>query len=187
MSRKNVLSLCALTLIGLLAGAPTARAADVTVKGVHLCCGSCVEGATAALSPVKGVTKIACDRDSKLVNFHAADDKAASAGIAALAAHGFHGKATHGGKPLSFPASGVKKGTTADILTLHGLHLCCGGCVDGAQTAVEKVNGVTAIDIDREAGTMKLTGKNIDVVAALMALNDGGFHGTVKAPAKSKK
>ena len=62
-----------------------ADAGNVAVKGVHLCCGACVSAVSKALKPVDGVTGIACDRDSKRVTFQARDDKAAQAGIVALA------------------------------------------------------------------------------------------------------
>lgn len=157
-----------------------ADAADVKVKGVHLCCGACVKDADAALKAVDGLTGIAIDRDSKLVAFKAPDEKVAKAGIDALAKEGFHGTATLDDKELPFPESGAKKGDTADIVTLTGLHLCCGACVTGAKEALKDIPGVTGMDIDRNDKSVKLTGKNIDITGAVAALNKGGFHGTVK-------
>lgn len=166
-----------LVLSGLTA---SAGAGEVTVKGVHLCCGACVRDAGDALKGIEGVSQPTANRDSKVVAFKAADDKAAQAGIEALANAGFHGTATHGDKELPFPASGAKKGEKADAVTITGVHLCCGACVTGAQKALDGLEGVTAIDIDRNEETVKLTGKSIDVSAAIDALNKGGFHGTVK-------
>jgi copper chaperone CopZ len=158
----------------------TASADDVKVKGVHLCCGACVSAVDKALKPVEGVSAIAADRDSKLVSFKAADQKAAQAGIDALAKAGFFGTASHGDKALKFPESGAKKGDTADIVTLGGVHLCCGACVTGAKEAVKDVKNVSSIDVDRAAGTVKLTGKSVDVTEAVEALNKAGFLATVK-------
>lgn len=158
----------------------TASAGDVTIKDVHLCCGACVVGANKALKKVDGLSDIACDRNAKIITFKAKDVKTAKSGIDALAKAGFHGKATHGGKPVSFPPSGAKKGLKADIVTFTGVHLCCGACVTAAQKAVKGVKGVTTIDIDRNAKSVTLKGKAIDVTAAVKALNAGGFHGTIK-------
>lgn len=169
-------------LTGLLTLAATTdvQAGQVTVKGVHLCCGACVNGVMKALKDVEGVSDVTADRDSKTVVFQAADDKAAERGIQALADGGFHGKVAHGDKELEFPASGIKKGQKADSVTFNGVHLCCGACVTGAQKAVAEVKGVETIDIDRGAKTVTLKGKDIDLEEAVAALNKGGFHGTVK-------
>ena len=51
-----------------------AQAEKVTVKGVHLCCGSCVSAAGEALKEVEGVSKAACDRNGKIVVFQATDE-----------------------------------------------------------------------------------------------------------------
>ena len=177
MLRISILTIATLATIGLTT---TASAADVTVKDVHLCCGACVAGVNKALKGVEGVSKVAADRNSKIVTFQATDAKAAKAGITALAKAGFHGKATLGDKPLPFPPSGAKKGLKADTVTFTGVHLCCGACVTGAQKALQKVAAVTTIDIDRNAKTITLKGKAIDVTAAVQALNAGGFHGTIK-------
>lgn len=177
MTLLNIATRSAL-LFSLTAG--VAFAGDVRVKGVHLCCGACVSDAQKSLKGVEGVTSVSADRDSKLVAFTAADDKAAQSGIEALAKAGFYGTATHGEKEIAFPASGVKKGERVDTLTLTGVHLCCGACVTGAKEALKEVEGLTGIDIDRNDGVVKLTGKNIDAAAAVGALNKGGFAGTVK-------
>ena len=177
MKRFQTLPL-ALLLIALTAN--VSQAGKVTVKGVHLCCGACVTGAQKSLGGVKGVADVVADRNSKIVVFSATDDKAAQNGINALAKAGFHGAATHGKKKLSFPASGAKKGDKADTITLTGVHLCCGACVTGAQKALQNVKGVTAIDVDRKEKLVRLSGKEIDVVSAVAALNKGGFHGTLK-------
>jgi copper chaperone CopZ len=153
------------------------------VKGVHLCCPSCVSAVDEALGGVQGVSNVAADRDSKLVTFTAADAKAAQAGVNALAQAGFHGAASHGKDAVPFPASGAKPGDKADAVTLAGVHLCCGACVTDAQKALADLDGVSVIDIDRNAATIKLSGSEIDVPAAVKALNAGGFHATIK-PAK---
>lgn len=156
------------------------EAGEVTVKGVHLCCGACVRDVDKAMTDVDGVSAVAADRNSKTVTFQAANDEAAKAGIKALADGGFHGTASHGDKKIDFPASGAKKGAKADSVTLTGVHLCCGACVKGVQEALDGVDGVTSVDVDRSEKTVTLNGKDIQVAQAVDALNKGGFHGTVK-------
>jgi len=157
-----------------------AQAGEVTVKGVHLCCGACVKDANAALQGIDGVSDVAIDRNTKVVTYKAANDDAAKAGIEALADAGFHGEATHAGKALAFPDSGAEKGKKASSVTLTGVHLCCGACVTGVKAALDDVSGVSTIDVDRTAKTVTLKGNDIDVTAAVAALNKGGFHGTVQ-------
>ncbi len=168
----------AVGMVGLLAG--TTLAGDVTVKGVHLCCGACVRDANAALKGVTGVSQVGANRDAKIVSFKAADEEAAKAGIKALAEAGFHGDATHGDDELAFPASGAKEGETAPMVTLTGVHLCCGACVRGAQEALDDVKGIDEILIDRKGRKVTAKGKDLDVSKVVEALNAGGFHGTVK-------
>ncbi|MCC7424896.1 MAG: cation transporter [Planctomycetaceae bacterium] len=171
------LALAAL-VVGLVAS--SASAGDVKIKGVHLCCGACVNAAQKALKDIEGVSGVAVDRDSKLVAFKSADEKSTKAAIEALAKEGMFGTATDGDKAVAFPESGAKKGDTADIVTLSSIHLCCGQCVTDAKTAATTIEGVTGVDVDRNGGTVKLTGKNIDVVAAVAAMNKAGFNAVVK-------
>lgn len=157
-----------------------AQAGEVTVKGVHLCCGQCVKAVGSALGEVDGISGAACDRDAKTVSFQAAGADAAKAGVKALAKAGFHGKAAHGDKKIAFPKSGAKKGEKADSVTVTGVHLCCGQCVKGVAKALEGVDGKSGAKCDREARTVTVTGSGIEVLAIVKALNKAGFHGTVK-------
>ena len=91
---------------------------------------------------------------------------------------GFHGAAAHGDKKLAFPASGAKKGDKADVVTLKGVHLCCGNCVKIIAATYKGFDGVT-VACYRKARTVSLTGSGIDVVKAVAALNKAGFHGTI--------
>lgn len=159
--------------------ADSAVAADVTVKGVHLCCGRCVKDVADALDGVKGVSNVSADRNSKVVTFSAADAEAAKSGVEALADNGFGGAATYGDKLIAFPDAGVKKNASGSEIVFEGVHLCCGGCVVGAKKAVQNVDGVAKIAIDREEKTVKLTGEKISFSDAFAALMKGGYYGTV--------
>jgi len=153
------------------------QAAEVAVKGVHLCCGACLKSAKAALADVDGVSDANANQKTKTVSFQATDEKSTKAGLKALADAGFHGAATADGKKVSFPTTEVKAGLKADSVKLTGVHLCCGACVNGVKKAVQGVAGVSALQIDRDGKTVSATGKNIDVAAFVGALNKSGFHG----------
>lgn len=168
------------TAVFVLFVASAAYGGEVTVKGVHLCCGSCLSAATDAFDDVAGVTKINCDLNTKVVKFSVPDDKTAKLGIKALAEAGFFGTATHEKKKVAFPDAGAKKGQKLDTFVLKGIHLCCGSCVTGSQKSLVKVTGVKVIDIDRKKKTIKLTGSSIDVKAAIAALNKAGFYGKLE-------
>lgn len=157
-----------------------AFAGKVEVKGVHLCCGACVTGVDKALKGVEGVSGVNSDRESKTVTFSAADDKAAQAGINALADAGFHGTATHEGEAVAFPESGAKEGAKASEVMIEDVHLCCPACVKEVDAVVSKVEGVSDVVSDRENSTVKVTGENVSVEAVVKALNGAGFHATVK-------
>ena len=169
----SVLSIATMMIV-----VPTLHAGDVTVKGVHLCCGACVRDANAALSKVKGISNTNIDRNSKQIRFSAEDDKAASAAIKALANAGYGGSASSGDKPIPFPKP-VEKDGKADSIKISGVHLCCGGCVKGAQKAVKGVKGVTQIDVDAKAKTVVLTGSQMSYEAVAKALLQGGFYGKI--------
>ena len=172
--RVYLLSLLTILLIPQLGLAGT-----VTVKGVHMCCGGCKSIAEAAMADLKGVDKVVCDLNTKVIEFKAADEKAVALGIKALAEAGFYGKANHEKKTLAFPKSGAKKGTKSNVVLLSGVHLCCTACVSASHKALLKVKGVTVIDIDRNAKSIKLTGDAMDQLKVVEALNRAGFYGQI--------
>lgn len=164
-------------LLGVLAS--TASAIDVVVKDVHMCCGQCVKIGDAALKDVTGVTEGKCDQAGKSASFKAADDKAVTAGLEALAKAGFHGKATKDGKDVEFPKPDVKDGKANEI-TATGVHLCCGACVTGVTKALKDVKGVKDVKADRKESSVTVTGENIDAKELFAALTKAGFHGNMK-------
>lgn len=173
----------ALLCIGLAA---PAIAGDVKVEKTHLCCGACVKGVAQALDGVEGVSGVACDRDTKVVTFAAADEKAAQAGVDALGKAGYHGDAKHGDKKVEFPSSGAKKDQKANRIVLTGVHLCCGACVKAVATAIDEaeIEGVEGKACDRKKKTVTVEGNDVDVLAVVKALNKAGFHGTLEKKEK---
>lgn len=169
------LPLCLLTF-----AASQTQAGAVTVKKAHVCCGQCVNIVKKTLTDLEGVSNPAADQKTGTITFDAADDTAAKRGIDALAKAGFHGSATHGDKAVEFPKTTAKKGDKANTVTFTGVHLCCGQCVTGAKEALKGVKNVKEVNPDRATGTVTLTGENIDLLEAVNAFNDGGFHGSLK-------
>ena len=154
---------------------PQPDSATVTIKGTHLCCGGCQSGAEDALTDLKGITDISCDLNTKVISFKSDSEKSAKEAVSALADAGFYGTASRSGKSMTFPDSGAKKSSKSNTLKLTGVHLCCTSCVTASQKALEKVKGVTLIDIDRNEKTIKLTGDSIVATDAVAALNKAGF------------
>jgi copper chaperone CopZ len=77
-----------------------------------------------------------------------------------------------------FAAIALTAFASADTtVTLSGVHLCCKSCVTGAEKAVATTKGVTAA-IDKDAGTVKLTGADAPTVqAGVDALVNAGYFG----------
>jgi copper chaperone CopZ len=159
---------------------PQVQAGGVSVKKAHVCCKACVTAVEKALSGLEGVTNGTADQKAKTISFQAADDDAAKRGIEALAKAGFHGAASHGDKLLTFPTSKTKEGEKSDSVTFTGVHLCCGACVTGAKASLKDVKNIKDINVDTKTKTVTITGKGIDVLEAIAAFNDGGFHGNLK-------
>ena len=59
---------------------------------------------------------------------------------------------------------------------ISNVHLCCQGCVKGAEKAVAKAKGVTAA-VDKDAGTVTLTGDKAAVQSGVDALVAAGYYG----------
>ena len=156
------------------------HAGEVKIEGVHICCGQCVNIAQNTLKMVAGASDAKADKDSGSITLTAADDKAAGAAIKALANAGFRGTAKHGDKSLDFPDSNAEKGSKADKITITGVHLCCPACYGAAEKALKNVDGVTAINSDKKAKTLEVTGKGVDVNAALESLFKAGFQASVQ-------
>src|SRR5262249_54980691 len=66
---------------------------------------------------------------------------------------------------------------------LTDVHLCCGGCVKGAEKAVSAVSGAKA-ECDSDEGTVTVTAADAATLQkAVDALVDGGYFGKSSDPA----
>ena len=158
--------------------------ATVTIRGVHLCCGSCTTAAKEALDGIEGVSDARADVNSKTVVFTAKNQKSAQAGLDSLAENGFCGKSAFGKKDLAFPDVGAKKGEKKDSITFTGVHLCCGACRKAVHEALTKLDSLSSMEIDPAAGKVKLNGAVLVVTDAVDLLQKAGFYGTLEKPEK---
>jgi periplasmic mercuric ion binding protein len=160
------------SIIGLLtlfvAGSWAAAASTATLTKTHLCCGSCVKAAQAAVASVNGATGVA-DQASDTITITAPDDASAQSAMDALAAAGFYGTAT--GATIK-DDSGAPSGTVTS-LTLSGMHNCCPKCAKAINKIIASVPGATG-KIEPKATTVTITG-SFDAQALVQAFNAGGF------------
>jgi len=171
---NSISKLGVLCAYGLLATSAV-WAADVKVEGVHLCCGKCVKGATQALMNVDGVSGVNVSQDDETVAFQAADEAATTRGLQALADAGFYGETS-----APSPDFKIDPAKTGRAIHISHLHLCCGGCVKTAESAVKSVSGVQSVSTQSKQGTMTIKGDKINYAALLKALHEAGMHGTLK-------
>jgi copper chaperone CopZ len=89
-----------------------------------------------------------------------------------------HGAVKHKSKSVEFPASGATRGMKLSSFVLSGPYLGCNASVTRLQKALQTVKGVETVEIDRVDRSVKLSGKEIEVLAAVDAINKAGFHVT---------
>jgi periplasmic mercuric ion binding protein len=172
----KLLQLLAIGALVLTSGGAARAKTKVELKGIHLCCGKCVQALEDILKKVDGVTGV-CDQKSGTVTLTAKDDATAQKALDAMAAGGFHG--TTDSKDLKIKDdSGAPKGKVK-TLTLEGVHNCCGKCNTGITGAVGKVSGVTGNTAKAKTDTFEVTGE-FDAEELIKALNASGYHVKVK-------
>jgi copper chaperone CopZ len=156
-------------------GAQAARAEKVEIKGVHLCCPSCVKAVGGILSKVDGVSDAKCDRAEKTVTFTATDAKTARKAFDALRKGGFFGQASCEGKEMKTKNTASK--TKAAKVTVNDVHVCCGNC----KKAVEKLFKDATITYTGDGPQRNVTvaGENLTPAGVLQTLRNAGFNGTI--------
>jgi copper chaperone CopZ len=143
--------------VGLLAVGSVVFAGEskVTLKGVHLCCNSCVHGVEDAVKGMKGVSAKA-DKDAETVTLVAEDGATLQKAVDALAAGGYFGVAEGGDvKPMANTGASNKN---VKSMIVTGTHLCCGGCVKAVDRAVKETPGATAHTAKKNGKTFVVTG-----------------------------
>jgi len=148
----------------------------VKLKGVHLCCQSCVDGVDAALKDIEGV-KSQCDMENGTVTLTVSDVAAAQKALDAIAAAGYHGDTDN--KQLAMKAVRSVPRGKVKRLKLSGIHNCCEPCCEAIKGAIAAVDGVTGDTAKPRATTFEVTG-NFDAAALIRALNAAGFSAQVE-------
>jgi periplasmic mercuric ion binding protein len=154
------------------------RAADVTVKisDVHLCCGSCVKIAQKVVGTVDGAKADVSEDDGTITI--TGPDKATVQKVAdALVAAGFFG--TSSDPSVKIDADTGAKGQKVQTMTITGLHLCCGKCVNAVHKTLLSVPGVTGDTAAKNVKTFTVTGDFNDK-DVMDALQKAGLTGKVE-------
>ena len=172
MHRTNVLMIA--LFVPFIAASWAAADATVTVEKTHLCCGSCVKGATKAITSVAGA-KAECSTKTGSITITAPDAEAAQKAVDALAEAGYYGKTT--GATIKddsgAPAGNVKS------LSVSGIHNCCRKCTIAINNVIKKVPGATC-EVAAKAETFTVTG-DFDAATLVKEFNEAGFHVKVSA------
>jgi copper chaperone CopZ len=154
-----------------------AFAADVEVKGPHICCKQCVSAVNKILGAVDGVNNVKPDIKGKSVTFVAKDEAAAKAGIKALVAGGFFGSATCDGKELKVDAPAPAKGEQVKSIQVKNVHACCQQC----HTAIRALFKDAKVTIEGTGAqrTVTIEGPGLERSAVIETLRSKGFNGNI--------
>lgn len=152
----------------------------VVLSGVHLCCGGCVK----AVEKIKEVDKfrideeveIKADRGEKTITIEAPSGKDAQRTLNAILTSGYFGKSDHDLIKMKDPR-GKGEDFKSNIMTVKGVHMCCGGCVKAAKAAVKEVEGVNEHEIEEGDTQFYVKGENFKPYEVMMALRAAGFGG----------
>ena len=159
--------------LALALAAFAARAEEVKLTGVHLCCGSCVKGAEKAAA--KSGATVTVDKDAGTVAISAANKAAIQQAVDGLVAAGYYGKSSDASVKLN---DGGAKDAKVASAKFEGVHLCCAKCVTAVQKAVGSVPGVKANTAEKNAKVFEVTG-DFSPKAVLGALQAAGLTGVV--------
>ena len=148
----------------------------VTLSGVHLCCGDCVDAVVAAKEhdkvAVDPAVEISASRSDGTVTIKAPSGKAAQTALRAILSSGFYGKSDN--EAVKIPDL-KEDDFTSDTMSVRDVHLCCRGCVRDFNDAVESVEGVK--DFEAKAGSSRVTikGEGFKPYEVMAALREAGF------------
>ena len=167
--KTSILALTAAVLMGL-----SARADDVTLSKVHLCCGSCVTGAEKAVGQVNGA-KAKVDKDAGTIQL-TGDKAAIQKAVDALIEAGYFGKSSD--DSIKVNSDTGAKGAKVQSVTITGLHLCCAKCASAVDKVALAVPGVKAQTAKKDAKSFEVTGDFNDK-DLMTALQNAGLTGKI--------
>ena len=166
-----------LTAALLVASAGIAQAeTNVKLTQMHICCGGCTKAIVAATKDLPGA-KVTVDQDNEEVSIAAESKEAAQKAVDAILAAGYHAKTDSGDVTIA-DDSGAKPGNVKR-LEVSGVHNCCGACTSAIKDAVKSVAGYQADTCKPKQQSFVVEG-DFDAQAVVKALNEAGFHVTVK-------
>jgi copper chaperone CopZ len=173
MSFKTIrTAMLGVAVLALGAATTSASAAEATLTGVHNCCNSCKKGIDAAVTGAGAKAKI----DKSTITVTADDEAGVKKAVAALMAAGYFGD----GAPAAAGATpAAPSDAKAKSITVEGVHLCCGKCVDAFNKAVKTAAGATKTDAAKNAKTVVVEG-DVSPKDVLDALHKAGFNASVK-------
>jgi len=154
-----------------------AEGLEVSVTGVHLCCGGCEASLAKALDQAPELGRVTIDREQGTLRFRAPKQEQVDAALAKMLAAGFYGQAQVNGAEHEIKLPQIDDTATAARVEFVGVHLCCKGCVRDVVAAFEEANEVESVDCDLKTGRVVLTGEKIHVLDARKRLHLAGFHG----------
>jgi len=166
-----------LTAALLVASAGIAQAeTNVKLTQMHICCGGCTKAIVAATKDLPGA-KVTVDQDNEEVSIAAESKAAAQKAVDAILAAGYHAKVESGDVTIA-DDSGAKPGNVKR-LEVSGVHNCCGACTVAIKGAIKTVPGYAADTCKPKQKSFVVEG-DFDAQAVVKALNEAGFHVTVK-------
>lgn len=148
----------------------------VTLSGVHLCCGKCVD-TVEALNGSKQMrfypeTEFKADKKDKTITIDAPSGKAAIFALEVLFKAGFCGESDH--PVLTVPAL-KERDFKVSTMSLRDLHLCCDTCVNDLVDAVKTVEGVQEVTAEKGQTSVMIKGENIVASDVEKAARNAGF------------
>ncbi|MEX2577875.1 MAG: SHD1 domain-containing protein [Verrucomicrobiales bacterium] len=147
---------------------------EVTLAGVHLCCGGCKKSVEAAVSDMADLRVIMTD-DSITVG--GKSGKSVQKALDAIAAAGFYGVSDNEAVAIAEGAAGDEE---VGSVTVSGVHLCCGKCVRAIDDIVAGLDGAAEHDAEKGTESFTITGEKIVPAAVLASLRAAGLNGAVK-------
>ncbi|MEM8953062.1 MAG: cation transporter [Verrucomicrobiota bacterium] len=139
---------------------------DVTLTGLHLCCGGCERAVEKALDGMEDV-EFTVSRSSDSVNITSSRSSAIQDAVDAIGSAGYYGKSNY--PEISIADVEDTSTDKTDTAEIKGLHICCGACERAIDESLTAVDGVNSVSIDKEAGIVSVGGEftTADTVAAL--------------------
>jgi copper chaperone CopZ len=146
---------------------------DVTLAGVHLCCGGCEKAIEKAVADLEDV-KVDISRSTDSVNITSDKSSNIQAAVDAIAKAGYYGKSNFESIAIAdTKGTSTEKTQSAEI---SGIHICCSKCESSIDDALGAIDGVETITIDKKGGKVAVEGE-FSTAEAITALQDAGLNG----------